>query len=141
MRQFLIAGLLFVAALEPLQAIDPDSPPIFEGAPGVPGQGFEAAWLGELWAPEGSLRVFVRLFETDGRLTGSIDSLDEHVRNLEIQSALAFGQQLQFELSQPRASFQGGLNADGSELSGRWKQDGHESWLVLRRLSGHPGKR
>lgn len=141
MRHFLICGLLFTATLGPLQAIEPDSPPIFTGTPGVPGEGFEAAWLGELWAPEGKLRLFVRLFETDGRLTGSMDSLDEYVRNLEIHSALAFGKQLRFELAQPKATFEGQMNADGSELTGRWKQDGKESWLVLRRLAGHPAKR
>lgn len=141
MRHFLICGLLLTAALSSLPAIEPDSPPQFTGTPGVPGQGFEAAWLGEIWAHEGKVRVFVRLFEEDGRLTGSMDSLDEHVRNLEIHSALGFGKHLQFELSRPTASFQGQMNADGSELSGRWKQDGQESWLVLRRLSGHPGKR
>ncbi|MDA0205356.1 MAG: hypothetical protein O2795_08420 [Acidobacteria bacterium] len=141
MRHILIAGLLFSAALGSLQAIEPDSPPIFTGMPGVPGNGFEAAWLGELWAPSGKLRVFVRLFEADGRLTGSMDSLDERVKNMEIQSALTFGPQLRFELSRPEATFEGQLNAEGSELTGRWKQDGKESWLVLRRLEGHPGKR
>ena len=114
---------------------------MFTGLPGVPGEGFEAAWLGELWAPAGKLRVFVRLFEADGRLTGSLDSLDEGVKDIEIQSALAFGPQLRFELSQPRATFEGRLNDEGSELTGRWKQDGEESWLVLRRLEGHPAKR
>jgi hypothetical protein len=109
--------------------------------PGLPGGGFEAAWLGELWGPSGKLRVFVRLFETDGRLTGSMDSSDQRVKNMEIQSALAFGPQLRFELSQPKATFEGRLNPEGSELTGRWKQDGEESWLVLRRLEGHPGKR
>ena len=109
--------------------------------PGVPGKGFEAAWLGELWAPSGKLRVFVRLFETDGRLTGSMDSLDERVKNMEIQSALTVGPQVRFELSRPKATFDGQLNAEGSELTGRWKQDGKDSWLVLRRLEGHPGKR
>jgi hypothetical protein len=141
MRHLLICGLLWTAALGSLPAVEPDSPPVFTGMPGVPGQGFEAAWLGELWAPSGKIRLFVRLFQTDGRLTGSIDSLDEHVKNLEIQSALTFGPQLQFELSQPRATFEGRMNAEGSELTGRWKQDGQESWLVLRRLAGHPGKR
>ena len=141
MRPVLIAGLLFIAAFGSLRAIEPNSPPVFTGLPGVPGEGFEAAWLGELWAPAGKLRVFVRLFETDGRLTGSLDSLDEGVKDIEIQSALAFGPQLRFELSQPRATFEGRLNDEGSELTGRWKQDGEESWLVLRRLEGHPAKR
>ena len=141
MRHILIAGLLLTAAFGSLRAIEPDSPPVFTGMPGVAGNGFEAAWLGELWAPSGKLRVFVRLFETDGRLTGSLDSLDERVKGLEIQSALAFGPQLRFELSQPKATFEGRLNAEGSELTGRWKQDGKESWLLLRRLEGHPGKR
>lgn len=141
MRPVLIAGLLFIAAFGSLRAIEPNSPPVFTGLPGVPGEGFEAAWLGELWAPAGKLRVFVRLFEADGRLTGSLDSLDEGVKDIEIQSALAFGPQLRFELSQPRATFEGRLNDEGSELTGRWKQDGEESWLVLRRLEGHPAKR
>ena len=141
MRPVLIAGLLFIAAFGSLRAIETDSPPVFTGLPGVPGEGFEAAWLGDLWAPAGKLRVFVRLFETDGRLTGSLDSLDEGVKDIEIQSALAFGPQLRFELSQPRATFEGRLNDEGSELTGRWKQDGEESWLVLRRLEGHPAKR
>lgn len=141
MRLVLICGLLWTAALGVLPAVEPDSPPVFTGLPGVPGEGFEAAWLGELWAPAGKMRVFVRLFQADDGLTGSMDSLDEHVKNLEIRSALSFGRELQFELSEPRATFQGRLNADGSELTGRWMQDGQESWLVLRRLSGHPGKR
>ena len=141
MRSVLIAGLLLIAASGSLRAIETDSPPVFTGLPGVPGEGFEAAWLGDLWAPAGKLRVFVRLFETDGRLTGSLDSLDEGVKDIEIQSALAFGPQLRFELSQPRATFEGRLNEEGSELTGRWKQDGEESWLVLRRLEGHPAKR
>ncbi len=141
MRHFLICGLLWTAALGSLPAIELDSPPIFTGMPGLPGRGFEAAWLGELWAPAGKLRVFVRLFEEDGRLTGSMDSLDEHVKNLEIQSALAFGTQIRFELAHPAATFEGRLNPEGSELVGKWKQDGKESWLILRRLEGHPGKR
>jgi hypothetical protein len=141
MRHILIAGLLFTAALGSLRAIEPDSPPVFTGMPGVPGDGFEAAWLGKLWSPSQKVRVFVRLFETAGRLTGSMDSLDERVKDMEIRSALAFGTQLRFELSQPKATFEGRLNPEGSELTGRWEQDGKESWLVLRRLEGHPGKR
>jgi hypothetical protein len=141
MRLGLICGLLWTAALGSLPAVEPTSPPAFTDMPGVPGDGFEAAWAGELWTPAGKMRVFVRLFETGGTLTGSMDSLDEHVKNLEIRSALSFGRELQFDLSEPRATFQGRLNADGSELSGRWKQDGQESYLLLRRLSGHPGKR
>lgn len=141
MRFTVICGLLLTASLGSLSAVEPNSPPIFIGTPGVPGQGFEAAWLGELWGPGGKMRVFVRLFQTDDGLTGSIDSLDEHVKNLEIRSTLAFGCELRFELFEPKATFEGRLNADGSELSGRWKQDGQESWLVLRRLAGHPGKR
>lgn len=141
MRHFVICGLLLTAALGSMPAIEPDSSPVFTGVPGVAGQGFEAAWLGEILAPSGQLRVFVRLFEEDGRLTGSLDSLDEHVKNLEIQSALAFGSQIRFELAQPAATFEGHLNPEGSQLVGKWKQDGKESWLILRRLEGHPGKR
>jgi hypothetical protein len=134
----IVAGLVLTAALVPLRAVEPYSTPALGG---TPGQGFDAAWLGEIWGPAGKLRVFVRLFEDDGRLTGSMDSLDERIRNLEIRSALAFGRQLQFELVPPKATFDGELNADGSELTGLWKQDGHESWVVLRRLAGRPGKR
>lgn len=142
MRFVFICGLLLGAGLGSLPAVEPDPQPTFTDMPGVPGQGFKAAWLGELWTPAGKMRVFVRLFQSDaGVLTGSMDSLDENVRNIELHSTLAFGRRLQFEISQPRATFEGSLNADGSELSGRWKQDGKESWLVLRRLAGKPGKR
>ena len=138
MRRVLVWALLGILALSPLAAVEPDEPSVLIG---VPGQGFEAAWLGELWAPSGKMRVFVRLFDTKGALSGSIDSLDERVRNLEIHSALAFGKTLQFELSRPRAIFHGQMSADGAEIIGRWMQDGQESVLVLRRLVGHPGKR
>jgi pimeloyl-ACP methyl ester carboxylesterase len=105
---------------------------------GVPGEGFAGIWLGDLVTPGGKLRLLVRLNDVGGNLSGTVDSVDQGARGLQITSVTTEGAHIRFELTRPAAAFEGERNADGSEIAGKWMQNGGQLPLVLRRQAGEP---
>ncbi|MDQ2900492.1 MAG: alpha/beta fold hydrolase [Acidobacteriota bacterium] len=60
----------------------------------------------------------------DGSLTGTFDSLDQGATALPISSVVQKDHAVSLEMTTIHGSFEGMLNADGTEISGEWKQSG-----------------
>lgn len=112
---------------------------------GTPGEGIVGDWGGTLKVGAVELRLALHLAENDdGALSGTLDSLDQGVNGLVIDSFDydAEAGTLEFGISRINGSFSGALNANGSALEGTWMQAGRESPLVFYRGSvGDEAKR
>jgi putative CocE/NonD family hydrolase len=92
-------------------------------------------WNGTLDAGGQKLRLVLKVSKGSGdKLTGTIDSLDQQGANdIPISSVEQSGDQVKLELAGIGASYQGKMNAEGSEITGEWKQGGGSLPLVFRR--------
>jgi len=126
MRQVLATVILLSAAAVPAQAIKiaPRSLPSV-ARHSVRNQGFEGTWLAEIVAPGNHVRVVLRIFGNDALLSDAA--------SVEALQATADGTQLLLELSDPPATFEGTLQPEGSQIVGKWTQDGDPCWVVFRR--------
>ncbi len=94
----------------------------------------EGAWEGTLDAAGTSLRLVVKLASgSDGKATGSVDSLDQCARNIPITTIRQAGANLKLELKQIGAAYDAKLSDDKTELAGEWSQGGAEFPLRLKK--------
>ena len=94
----------------------------------------EGEWKGTLDAGGTKLRLVVKISKgKDGKLTATIDSLDQNATGIPVSSVEQTGSKVKLELSQLGASFEGTMNAAGTEIAGDWKQGGSSLPLVLKR--------
>lgn len=94
----------------------------------------EGQWNGTLDANGTKLRLVVHINkDKDGKLSAAIDSLDQNANGIPVSSVDQTGDTVKLELSAIAASFEGKMNAAGSEISGDWKQGGASLPLVLKR--------
>ena len=121
-------------ALVARQAFPP--PPIV----GVAGDGLGGLWLGRLEAGATRLRLLFRIrADESGKLTGTLDSLDQGATGLKIAEILVEKQRVRFKLNSPPASFEGTLSEDGAEIVGKWMQSGQSIPLTIKRQEAAPG--
>jgi hypothetical protein len=126
MRRLLATVILLSAAAVPGQAMNVTPRSLPSAARySVAGLGFEGTWLAEIVAPGNHVRVVLRIFGKDALLSDAA--------SVEALRATAEGSQLQLELSDPPAAFEGTLQLEGSRIIGKWTQDGDECWVVFRR--------
>src|SRR5215469_7658341 len=96
--------------------------------------GLEGEWNGALDANGTKLRLLLKVSkDKDGKLTATIDSLDQNANGIPVTSVTYTGNDVKLELGGIAASFQGKMNADGTEISGDWKQGGGSLPLVFHR--------
>ncbi|HKQ77763.1 MAG TPA: alpha/beta fold hydrolase [Blastocatellia bacterium] len=98
----------------------------------------EQVWQGVLDVGSAKLRLALRLAQSaDGKLTGSLDSPDQKVMGIPIDTISRQEQTLRFEMNLISASYEGKLNAAGTEITGAWSQQGR-SWPLnfIRSASG-----
>lgn len=97
-------------------------------------QTIEGEWNGALDAGGQKLRLRVKIAkDSAGKLTGTIDSLDQGANGIPISSVEQSGTDVKLELANIGASYHGAMSADGSQISGEWKQGGASLPLVLQR--------
>jgi len=85
----------------------------------------EQVWQGVLDVGSVKYRLALRLTQSaDGKLTGSIDSPDQQVMGIPIDTISRQEQTLHFESNLIGASYEGKLNAAGAEITGEWRQQG-----------------
>jgi uncharacterized protein len=102
---------------------------------GLPGQGMEGYWQGTLDVG-GSLRLVLKVRKaSDESLTAQIDSPDQRITDMLVDSIALKDKSLRFELKRLRASYEGRLSQDGSEITGHWEQQGNQLPLTFRRLA------
>jgi hypothetical protein len=124
MRPLLATVILLSAAAVPGQSFVPTSRTTSPTARhSVRQQRFEGTWLAEI--------VSHGIFGDDARLAGSVQ---DNEAGSEILQATADGMQLRLQLDAPPASFEGAMHPEGSQIVGKWTQDGDDCWLVFRRL-------
>ena len=98
------------------------------------GKELEGAWEGTLEAAGTSLRLAVKLANSsDGKATGSVDSLDQGAKDIPITTITQAGANLKLELRQIGAAYDARLSDDKSELAGEWSQGGAKFPLRLKK--------
>lgn len=102
--------------------------------PGITGE-----WSGTI---AGKLRIIVRVDRAaDDSLHASLESVDQGHVKLDIDTFTFEGKaSVRFDLKKIGASYQGELNAYGSEITGSWQQGGGTVPLTLRRGGLAPPK-
>ena len=104
-----------------------------QGGPGVEGN-----WMGTLNAGPAKYRLVLKVAKAqDNSLSARFASLDQGAQEVPCARIEQAGMTVKFELK-PGANFEGALNADGSEISGNWKQSGATLPLVFKRVDKLP---
>jgi pimeloyl-ACP methyl ester carboxylesterase len=113
-------------------------------APSVPGSSpmapaaplLDGAWMGTLHLRGGDLRLVVKIRREGSGWAATVDSIDQHARDIPIDTVAFDGTALALRSSRLNASFDGRLVGD--TLSGTFRQRGLELPLVLARTSKPP---
>ena len=107
---------------------------------GAKSPSLEGAWLGSLKvSPTDSLRlVFNIRANPDGSFSGTLDSPDQGATGIVISRIAVEKGQVKVEVSVVGGGFEGMLNAEGSEMSGQWKQGGAALDVVMKRVKEAP---
>lgn len=105
---------------------------------GVPGEGYAGYWQGSLKVNAFEMRLLFHLEDADGELSGTMVSLDQGETRIPLSDAKATGDQLRLESKSINGTYNGRLNADGSEIVGQWKQGPQDLPLTLKRLAAAP---
>ena len=91
-------------------------------------------WTGTLDAQGKKLRVVLHLKKnSDGKVTGSIDSPDQGANGIPLSGVEQSGDDVKLDLAGIAAGYQGKVNAAGNEITGEWKQGGAALPLIFTR--------
>ena len=92
-------------------------------------------WNGTLDVQGQKLRLVVHFKKNaDGKLTGTIDSLDQGANDIPVSAVVQTGDDVKLEIAAISGGYQGKFNAAGAEITGEWKQGGASLPLVLKRV-------
>ncbi len=98
-------------------------------------QRLKGDWEGVLEAGAAKLTLILHIAQdAAGAFTARLDSPDQGVMGLKIDTITLQGQALRFEMKQIGAGYDGTLNKEGTEISGEWQQ-GAKLPLVFRRIT------
>lgn len=105
---------------------------------GAQGQSASGDWWGALEiAPASRLRLAVHVTAgADGKLSGTLDSLDQNAMGLPLADITVSGSHLTFRLTTPPARFNGRWDAATATWRGEWQQNGRSWPLAL--ATGQP---
>ncbi|MEN6576206.1 MAG: alpha/beta fold hydrolase [Phycisphaerales bacterium] len=114
--------------------------PAQAGSGGPKGPSLEGTWLGTLqMTPTASLRVVFNIQrKPDGSFSGTLDSPDQGATGLSISRIAVEDNKVTVEATAIGGRYDGTLNADGSELSGKWMQGGVSLDLPMKRVTEAP---
>jgi hypothetical protein len=98
-------------------------------------QDISGEWDGILFVLGQKLRLTLHIRRNaDGKLTGTLDSVDQAASDIPISRVEQAGGDVELELSGIAAAYQGKLNAAGNEITGAWKQNGGILPVVFSRF-------
>lgn len=87
--------------------------------------GVEGNWQGALEVSAFKLRLVLKISKTpEGKLTATVDSLDQGAKDLVVDTIAFQDGTLKFEMKALSASYVGTLSKDGTELTGQFTQGG-----------------
>ena len=100
-------------------------------------------WLGSLEIPGGSeLRILFNISaRPDGLINATMDSLDQGVSGIPVETVTYKDDNLRLEVKSLRGIFEGTLREDGKTIEGEWKQAGSVFPLVLNHIDKMPDLR
>jgi hypothetical protein len=105
-----------------------------QASPAQDSAGIAGDWNGTLEVLGQKLRLVLRIKKNaDGKLTGTLDSLDQGANDIPIAHVDQAGADVKLELSGIAADYQGKLDGTGTEISGAWKQNGGTLPVVFNR--------
>jgi hypothetical protein len=90
-------------------------------------------WTGRLMVGSSALPVVVHLRPRSQGLTGTVDSPNQGVTGMAIDTVLVNGAELRFELRSIRAVYQGTVAPDATSIRGTWSQGAQVVMLDLQR--------
>ena len=99
----------------------------------TPAKGFEGVWQGTLEAGGTNLRLVLTVTKSDaGVYAGKVDSLDQGA-TIPIDTITVNGDAVRLEMKSVEGVFEGVLNKERTELTGKFSQGGQELPLTLKR--------
>lgn len=99
-------------------------------------------WLGNLSVPNGELRILFNIStEADGSINATMDSPDQGVSGIHVETVTYKDGSLTLEVKSIRGVFEGTLKEDGKTIKGEWKQAGSVFPLVLHYVDKAPETR
>jgi uncharacterized protein len=99
----------------------------------TPAKDFEGAWQGTLDAGGTKLRLALTITKSDaGVYAGKLDSLDQGA-TIQIDTIAVNGDAVRWETKSPEIVFEGTLNKERTELTGKFMQGGQEIPLTFAR--------
>jgi pimeloyl-ACP methyl ester carboxylesterase len=98
--------------------------------------GVEGNWQGALDVGAFKLRLVLKISKSaDGKLTATVDSLDQNAKDLVVDTITLQDGTLNFEMKALGASYVGTLSKDGSQLTGKFTQGGAVFPLEFKRVT------
>ena len=99
----------------------------------TPAKDFEGSWQGTLEAGGQKLRLVVTVTKSDaGVYAGKLDSLDQGA-TIPIDTITVNGDAVRWEIKSPAIVFEGVLNKERTELTGKFTQGGEQFPLTFKR--------
>jgi putative intracellular protease/amidase len=93
-------------------------------------------WQGKIVSKEGVFQIALHIWpDKNGKLTGTLDSLDEEVGGFKLDPIAFKGPDLHFTVPAVEGAYEAKLNSHGSAIEGTWTQHGTSAPLVLERVS------
>jgi hypothetical protein len=130
----ILAGVGLVLALAFASVLPPPAPQAQGPAP----RGPEGIWQASIMG----IRVVVHIGRgAVGGLTGTLDSPDQGLTGLAIDTLSFAGDSLRLELRRLGAGFAGAMAASGDSIAGLWSQGGFSLPMVFQRLDRAPSRR
>lgn len=97
--------------------------------------GMQGNWEGTLATNQVRLRLVLKILKTNGTYRAMLDSVDQGARDIPAAKLSARPHFLHAELPAINADYEANLNADGTEMSGTWKQSKQSLPLTLKRTT------
>ena len=98
----------------------------------------EGSWEGTLSVGQAKLRLVLRIFKTNDTVRAELDSIDQGARGVTVTKLSAGPNSIAAELPAIFSTYHATLNADRTELSGRWRQLNRSFPLSLKRTTEAP---
>lgn len=93
-------------------------------------------WEGKLNVSTVNLRLVLRIVETNGILTATMDSPDQGTRGMVVNDVIVRNDSLLFTVVSVQGRYAGAISSDGTTIDGQWSQGPVSLPLLLRRADG-----
>lgn len=90
-------------------------------------------WSGALDVQGIQLRLVLHVASVDGKVSATLDSLDQDAMAIPVSAINRTGDKVAFEIDAVGGNYAGVLAADGKSVAGTWTQGGNELPLALKR--------